>query len=265
MLPLATVSLVVAIALRAFAQAPSASTVADELHAAKLMEAALFARQRGGDAEQKLAKIYEDLDAKHPRSADVKNARAEFLWSIGERQHATDEWEAACRLEPANATVLGHLGDCQLATGDVKKSAAFYTRAVTAEPGNAAHHFALANVIFMFRHELHDATAPDEAAVLDRALSHFAQASRIEPLNLEYARAFAETYYNLPKPDWNAALAAWQHVLDISREKDFALMNMTRVHMHLGQKTEARDCLAKVHGPAFERMKTRLLERIANE
>jgi len=37
------------------------------------------------------------------------------------------------------------------------------------------------------------------------------------------------------------------------------------VHMKLGQKTEARDCLARVTAQEFTRIKTRLAERIDRE
>ena len=93
----------------------------------------------------------------------------------------------------------------------------------------------------------------------------FSEAARLEPLSIEYARAYAETFYILGKPDWQAALRAWQHVHDISPKKDFALFNLARVQMKLGNKVEARACLAQIQDPEFSHSKARLLQRMESE
>lgn len=250
---------------QAFAETPPAPTAQEELRAAKLLEAALFGRQSGAEEWRKLDIIYGELSAKYPRDAGVKNGYAAFLWSIGERARAVETWEMALEIEPKNAVVLDHLGGGYLAAGEVKKSAGYYARAVECAPQNAAYRFTLANVTFLFRHELLDATQPDEAAVLAKALSHFAEASRLDPLNPEYARAYAETFYSLPKPDWIAGLAAWHHFAEITPQKDFAQTNLARVYLKLGQKEAALACLAKVQSADFQRLKARLSERIETE
>lgn len=247
------------------AEKPPGATPLEELRAAKLVETALFARQGGADDWGKLDKIYADLAAKYPQDAAIRNGHAEFLWSIGERARAVETWEAAVAIDPKNATVLDHLGGSYLAAGEVKKSTAFFARAVESAPQNAAYRFTFANVTFLFRHELLDATQPDEAAVLDHALALFAEASRLEPLNVEYARAYAETFYSLPKADWNVALTAWQHFAAISPQADFAQANLARVHLKLGQKEAARACVGKIQTPEFQRLKSRLSERIETE
>lgn len=262
---LALVLLLAAGGLRGFAEAPPAATAQEELRAAKLLETALLARQAGAEERRKLERIYTELAVKHPRDAAVRNGHAEFLWSIGERSRAVGTWEAAVEIEPTNAVVLDHLGSSYLAAGEVKRSATCYARAVKSAPKNAAYRFTFANVTFLFRHELLDPTQPDEAAVLNRSLAEFSEASRLEPLNAEYARAYAETFYSLPKPDWTAALAAWRHFSEISPKKDFAQANLARVHLKLGQKDAARACLAKVQSADFQRLKARLSERIEAE
>jgi tetratricopeptide (TPR) repeat protein len=101
--------------------------------------------------------------------------------------------------------------------------------------------------------------------MIQRALRHFAEAARLEPLNVEYAKAYGDTFYYLQPPDWTTALAAWQHYLEITPHKDFAYSNLARVHMELGQKTEARACLVQIHAPDFDHLKARLNQRIDAE
>lgn len=246
--------------------APSAESPAqDELRAAGLMETALFARDAGPEEMRKMERIFADLVARYPHDATVKNAQAEFLWSTGEHARAVEGWLAAEKMDPGNAVVLDHLGGSSMAAGNARQAAAYFARATASAPDNAAYHYNYANVAFLFRHELLDAARPDAAAVLRHALDHFAAASQLQPLNPEYARAYAETFYTVPDPDWRAALLAWQHLYEISPGKDFALINIARVHMKLGNKPEARETLARVQSPEFERLKMRLRDRIEAE
>jgi tetratricopeptide (TPR) repeat protein len=229
------------------------------------MEAALFARQANTEEWQKMERIYADLAAKYPRDAAIPNAHGELLWSLDQQSRAVEKWLAAEQLDPRNATVHDHLGGSFLAAGDAKKSAAYYARATASAPANARYHFNYANVAFLFRHELLDAAHPDADAVIRDALTHFGEATRLEPLDPEYARSYAETFYFVNPPDWPAALRAWQRFHEISPQKDFALLNIARVHMKLGDKPNARESLARIQNPEFDRLKTRLNERIDAE
>lgn len=246
--------------------APSADSPAlNDVRAADLMATALFARDAGPEELRKMEGIYTDLVARYPQNAMVKNAQAEFLWSTGNHARAVEGWLAAEKLDPKNAVVLDHLGGSLLAAGNARKAASYYARATDSEPGNAAYHFNYANVAFLFRHELLDEKRPDATAVLHHALEHFSDACRLQPLNPEYARAYAETFYTVPDADWAKALQAWKHFHEISPAKDFALINMARVYLKLGDKTAARESLSRVQGTEFDRLKNRLKERIDTE
>ncbi|HEY3901489.1 MAG TPA: tetratricopeptide repeat protein [Chthoniobacter sp.] len=229
------------------------------------MEAVLSTGQTKPEDWQKLEGIYTNLEAKYPDAASIKNGHAEFLWSRGEERRAVDTWLAAEKLDPNSGVILEHLGGSFLGAGEVKKAAAYFVRAIQSAPENAAYHFSYANVAFLFRHELHDAAHPDSDAMADEAMKHFAEAARLQPHNAEYARAFAETFYILTKPDWQTALRAWQHFYEVSPQKDFALVNLARVQLKLGQKAEARASLEGVQGPEYRGIKERLSQRAAEE
>jgi tetratricopeptide (TPR) repeat protein len=244
---------------------PPPQTPRQELRAAKLLEAALSVKHASDEEWKKLEHIYAGLEAKYPRSVAIRNGHAEFLWERDEQRRAVETWLAAEKLDPANAVVLDHLGGSFVAAGEVKRGASYFQRAMESAPGNAEYHFDYANVAFMFRHDLHDATHPTSDAVLEEALKQFAEAVRLQPRNAEYARAFAEAFYTAPEPDWQAALAAWQHFYEVSPQKDFALLNVARVQMKLGDKAAARAALEGVQGAEFGRLKARLREQATGE
>jgi tetratricopeptide (TPR) repeat protein len=226
------------------------------------MQTALLARQASPEELRKLETIYANLVAKYPRNAVVKNGQGELFWNLGERSRARDAWLAAEEIDPRNAEVLDHLGGSFLDTGETRQAAGYYARATANAPDNATYHFNYANFSFLFRHELLSPKNPDASAVLREALGHFAEASRLEPRNIEYARAYAETFYTVPDADWGVALRAWQHFYEISPNKDFALINLARVHLKLGDTPAARDSLKRIQGAEFSRLKTRLEQQM---
>jgi tetratricopeptide (TPR) repeat protein len=245
---------------RGYSAAPETSA-AEELQAARLLETALTARDAEPAEWRKLSQIYRGLETRHPSVAAIRTAHGELLWKLEKKDAAVKKWHEAVALQPTEATALNHLGGSYLTAGQPARAVEFYERATQAEPANAMFHFNLANVSFMFRHEMPE---PEEA-VFKRALTHFAEASRLLPGNPEFARAYAETFYLLPQPDWKEALAAWKRFYEVTQQKEFALANLARVHMKLGEKAEARACLAQVQSPEYQRLKTRLTQRIDTE
>jgi tetratricopeptide (TPR) repeat protein len=243
----------------------SLSAAAGELRAAKLMALNLAARNADTEAWSKLDKIYFDLDIKYSSDIAVKVDCAQYFWDRGEKRRAMERWESAAKMDPKNGPALSSLGNGYLELGDVKRAAAYFTRASESVPSNASYHFELANVDFLFRHDLQDAAAPDDAGMIQRALSHFGEAARLEPLSVEYAKAYADTFYYVQPPDWAAALTAWKRYLEITPYKDFAYLNLARVQMKLGRKEEARASLAEIHDAGFDQLKTRLNQKMDAE
>jgi tetratricopeptide (TPR) repeat protein len=246
----------------ALAESATHSTPAHELQAAKLLEMAVLADGPNPEEQKKLRVVYRDLVARNPKDASIRNAFAEFLWSTDDRSGAVEQWQAAERLDPKDGIVLTHLGGAFTGAGQTRKGVHYYARAAASAPENGSFQFNLGNATFLFRHELIDPAMPSSEAVAKRALFYFSEAARLEPLNPEFARAYAETFYSFTAPDWKVALAAWQHFLQISPQKNFALGNLARVYLKLGEKEEARACVAKMEGVEAQRLKARLMERI---
>ena len=175
------------------------------------------------------------------------------------------EWQAAQTLDPADAETARSLGSAWVREGNVRAAHAQFQRAVDARPEVALYHFDLANVLFLFRHSLLESPGrPNENAVLREALAHFHQAAELAPANLEYAEAYADTFYGLPEPDWTAALAAWQRVRALSGPAtDFPDSHLARVSLRMGKPGQAETYLEQIHDPQFAPIKTKLLQQAA--
>jgi Tfp pilus assembly protein PilF len=206
----------------------------------------------------RVEQIYYQLVRDNPQSAPAQNALAAFLWKNGEAEAAVQHWRIAQGVEPANAETANSLGGAYLGLGRVPDAAGQFLLAIHSEAANPLYHFNLANVEFVLRRDLTAAWKIDSAELLQRALFEFREASRLAPMNLEYARAYAETFYGMPNPDWEEAQIAWQHYLELSTDRNFAYLQLARVSLQRHKNAEALSFLDKVSDSAYSEVKEKL-------
>jgi tetratricopeptide (TPR) repeat protein len=242
------------------AEAPSPER--QDLQAAAVVEATVLAQtQAGGDtreAVERLDQAFAALEAKYPRSAAVRDEHGNYLWWEQRQQEAFKKWQEAEKLDGNNAYICLHLGCSWLESGDTARAMGYIERAVALAPGDAMLHFTLGNDLYLFRHQLTNASEP-ETAVVDRALGELKKASDLAPMDAEYAQGYAETFYSLPVPKWPEAVKAWQRFYDISENKDVAAINLARISLLMKDKAAARRYLGKVTGAPFEGLKKKLM------
>jgi tetratricopeptide (TPR) repeat protein len=206
----------------------------------------------------RVEQIYYQLVRDNPQSAPAQNALAAFLWENGQAEAAVEHWRTAQRLEPENAEAASSLGGAYLRVGRVLEAAEQFLLAVRSDGDNPAYHFDLGNVEFILRKDLTAAWKIDSAELLKRALFQFREASRLAPTDVEYARAYAETFYGIPNPDWKEAQVAWQHYLELSANRNFAYLQLARVTLKQSKKAEALSFLDKISDPRFSEVKEKL-------
>jgi tetratricopeptide (TPR) repeat protein len=210
----------------------------------------------------RVAQIYHQLVRDNPQSVPAQNALAAFLWKNGEAEAAVEHWRIAQGMEPANAETANSLGGAYLGLGRVPDAAEQFRLAIHSEAANPLYHFNLANVEFVLRRDLTVAWKIDSAELLQRALFEFREASRLAPMNLEYARAYAETFYGMPNPDWEEAQIAWQHYLELSTDRNFAYLQLARVSLKRHKKAEALSFLDKVSNLSYSEVKKKLRKQV---
>jgi tetratricopeptide (TPR) repeat protein len=206
----------------------------------------------------RVEQIYYQLVRDNPQSVPAQNALAAFLWKNGRPEAAVEHWRTAQRLEPKNGEAANSLGGAYLRIGHVRDAAEQFLLAVRSESNNPDYHFDLANVEFLFRSDLTAAWKIDSAELLRRALFQFREASRLAPTDPEYARAYAETFYGMPNPDWKEAQRAWQHYLEVSTNRNFAYLQLARVSLKRNKKAEALSFLDKISDSSYSEVKEKV-------
>ena len=206
----------------------------------------------------RVEQIYYQLVRNNPQSVPAQNALAAFLWKNGKAEAAVEHWRTVQRLEPENAEAASSLGGAYLRIGRVREAAEQFLLAVRSESDNPDYHLDLGNVEFLFRSDLTAAWKIDSAELLQRALFQFREASRLAPTDLEYARAYAETFYGMPNPDWKEAQVAWQHYLELSTNRNFAYLHLARISLKRHNKAEALSFLDKISDSSYFQIKEKL-------
>ena len=206
----------------------------------------------------RVEQIYYQLVRDNPQSVPAQNALAAFLWKNGKAEAAIEHWRTAQRLEPENGETANSLGGAYLRMGRVREAAEQFLLAVRSDSDNPDYHFDLGNVEFVLRDDLTAAWKIDSAELLQRALFQFREASRLAPTDPEYARAYAETFYGMPNPDWEAAQVAWQHYLEVSTNRNFAYLHLARVSLKRHKKAEALSFLDKISDSSYSEVKEKL-------
>ncbi|MEO5719308.1 MAG: tetratricopeptide repeat protein [Chthoniobacterales bacterium] len=208
--------------------------------------------------EQRQQLQHEKFLQEHASSAAGHASYAEFLSEHNNLRAAIAHWHTAQQLDPGNAAIANALGGAYLRMGKAAASAAEFARAIGLDRNNAAYHFNLANVEFMLRHDLTAAWKMEMPEVLQRALADFREASRLSPNDIEYARAYAETFYGVPEANWAEAEAAWKHVLSLDPQSDFVYLQLARVSLKRGDAEGARQFLNKIVDIRHDGLKRKL-------
>ncbi len=224
-----------------------------------LLTTAAPANDRALDASAQREQLrHERFLQEHPGSAVAHASYAEFLSEENNLRAAIAHWRTAQQLAPGNAAIANALGGAYLRMGKAAASAAEFARAIGLESDNAAYHFNLANVEFMLRHDLTVAWKIELPDVLRLSLAEFREAARLSPNDIEYARAYAETFYGIPDANWSEAEAAWKHVLSLSPQGDFVYLQLARVSLKRGDAVGARQFLAKIVDARHDGLKHKL-------
>lgn len=209
-----------------------------------------------------LRRLHTDLIARYPKEAEPLAVYGEFLLAIDSGEEAFSTWQKALSLDPARHDILAAQADLLLGTGQIVSAADTFEKAAALAPQKAAYPFALAHIYTLFRRDLIASRKLSEDEIFSRGVAYFKLAADLEPTNTSYARAYAESFYTQPKPDWTLARTAWEGLLAQDPESNFIRSHLIRVNIRLKDKNAALGHLELLADPAFETMRTKLQKQI---
>ena len=259
----------VAFARERNAQAKLAALEADRQKLYAEISATTEREQGGLERSRKISGLlarYENLHSEFPENLAVEILFAKFLRDAGEDARAKTLLEDAEKRAPEIASVRQQLGAIFAEEGDFGNALPRLRKAVELEPGTCAYQFQLGEFLATFRAGLLAGNFFADAAELDAALQNaFRACVAVEPANINFRLRYALSFYDVEKPNWRAALFAWETFARLVAEKsaenpagaeqsaEFAKIHLARVHAELGEFASAETLLAESESSRFSR------------
>jgi tetratricopeptide (TPR) repeat protein len=215
---------------------------------------------------QELTHDYELLLRNNPSFAAGYAAYGYLLGKVDMRKEATAMLLKANQLDPDLALVKNQLGNLLAEEGKPVQAAPYFIAAIKLEPNEPLYHYQLGTVLVEARDDFIK-TGEWSRATLDAAMQHaFQRASELAPDRFEFAYRYAESFYDLEKPDWNAALKMWSALEEkaaTSIERQTMRLHAANICLKMGKLAHARALIETVDDPKLQGQKERLLPQLA--
>jgi tetratricopeptide (TPR) repeat protein len=214
---------------------------------------------------QSITHDYELLLRNNPSFAAGYAAYGYLLTKVDMRKEATAMLLKANQLDPDIALVKNQLGNILAEDGKPMQAAPYFIAAIKLEPNEPLYHYQLGTLLVEARdHFLKSGEWKREA--LDAASHHaFQRAAELAPDRFEFAYRAAESFYDLEKPDWNAALKAWSGLEERAPtpiERQTMRLHAANICLKLGKRDHARALMETVDEPKLQGQKEKLVAQL---
>lgn len=217
---------------------------------------------------QTLVHDYELLMRNNPKYAEGYAAYGILLSKVDMRKEAAAMLLKANQLDPDMAIVKNQIGNLLAEDGKPLDAAPYFLAAIKLEPNEPVYHYQLGTLLAEARETFLKAESGDwTRASLDAAMHNaFKRATELAPGRFEFAYRYAESFYDLEKPDWEAALKAWSALEDkapTAIERQTMRLHAANVCLKMGKLAHAKALLDMVDDPKLQGQKERLLPQLA--
>lgn len=215
---------------------------------------------------QSVAHDYERLLQDNPKFAAAYAAYGYLLGKVGMRKESAAMLLKANQSDPDIPLVKNQLGNYLAEEGKPLEAAPYYLAAIKLEPNEPLYHYQLGTLLTVARDDFLKSGEWSRAA-LDRAMHHaFQRAAELAPDRFEFAYRYAESFYDLENPDWDAALKAWASLEDKAPtpvERQTLRLHAANVMLKAGKLDHARALLETVDEPSLQAQKQKLVAQLA--
>ena len=217
-----------------------------------------------GSMQQQLQSVmhdYERLLRNNPNFAAGYAAYGYFLTKVDMRKEAAAMLLKANQLDPDIPLVKNQLGNVLAEDGKPLQAVAYFISAIKLEPKEPLYHYQLGTLLAEARDDFLK-SGQWTRATLDEAMHNaFKTAAELAPERFEFAYRYAESFYDLEKPNWDAALKVWSALEEKAStpiERQTMRLHAANVLIKTGKLDHARALMETVDDPKLQGQKDRL-------
>ncbi len=214
--------------------------------------------------EHRLENDYRHFLNDHPEHARAMVAYGDFLEDHQREEEALRWWQKAVTVDPQEAYAYNDMANYYGHNGRAADALKLYDKAIALAPTEPIFRFNWATTCVSFRNQSREVYGWTNDEIFQRSLDQFRKARDLDPQNFELATAYAETFYMMPKPDWETAYTAWKYCLTQpfdESQKQLVYLHLARVSIKRERYEEAREWIAKM--PTNNPMRRTLERQIA--
>ena len=189
-----------------------------------------------------------------------------LLYDQGSEEEGIRWWKKAIEVDPREAYAYNNLANHYSHYGHAADALRYYAKAIELAPAEPIFRFNWATTCQLFRNESHAVYGWSTDQVFQHSLEQFRSARDLAPQDFDLSIAYAETFYQMPKPDWQEAYNAWQFCLRQSlddQQRGFVGGHLARVCVRLGRYDEARQWVAKLPSGQQDFVRRAIEQKIA--
>ncbi|HUI06772.1 MAG TPA: hypothetical protein VL486_07175 [Verrucomicrobiae bacterium] len=215
---------------------------------------------------RRLENDYRHFLSDHPQHSRAMVAFGSLLYDQGREAEGIGWWERAIKVDPREAYAYNNIANHDGHNGRAAEALKLYDKAIALEPAEPVFRFNWATTCVVFRNEAHAVYGWTTGEIYRHCLEQFRKARDLAPQDFELATAYAQTFYQMPQPDWQEAYQAWKSCLDqplTDEQRQFVYANLARTGLNSGRYDEAEQWTAKLTNDGKGSIRRALERRIA--
>ena len=223
------------------------------------------------DFEREMQRVclgYEELLRESPEFAAGYAAYGFLLRQIGMDRESSAMLMKANQYDANIPIVKNQLGNFLAEQGRPLDAVSYFMAAIKLAPNEPLYHYQLGTLLHEARDDFVLSDEWTEESVDAAMHEGFRQAAELAPDRIEFTYRYAESFYDLPNPDWDAALKVWAALEEQARsspEREAMRLHAANVCLKLGKTVHARLLLDNVTDPALAQQKQKLVAQLPDD
>lgn len=214
---------------------------------------------------QDLCYEYDDYLKRYPDVAAGYAAYGYLLTKIDMRKQAAAILLKANKLDGNLPLVKNQIGNLLAEDGKPLEAVNYYLAAIQLDPKEPLYHYQLGTLLTEAREDFQKSGEWPRAALEKAMHEAFRQAATLAPHRIEFTYRYAESFYDLEKPDWEAALKAWgelEHKVQPGIEQETVRLHAANILIKQNRLEHARAMLALVSAEPLAKQKEKLVAQL---
>lgn len=215
---------------------------------------------------QSLVHDYERLLRDNPKFAVGYAAYGYLLGKVDMRKQSIVMLLKANQLDPDIPLVKNQLGNYVAEEGKPIEAAQYFLSAIKLAPNEPLYHYQLGTLLAAARDDFLKSGEWTRAALDEAMHNAFKRATELAPDRFEFAYRYAESFYDLEKPDWETAIKLWAALEEKAPtpvERQTMRLHAANVFLKMGKSDHARALIETVDEPSLQAQKQKLVAQLA--